>query len=42
MYSIKDLNLLGKGTQKLVFEHIESPDKVIKIIETRERHRRWC
>ncbi|WP_201614400.1 MULTISPECIES: YrbL family protein [unclassified Psychrobacter] len=32
MYSIKDLNLLGKGTQKLVFEHIESPDKVIKIM----------
>ncbi len=32
MYSIKNLNLLGEGTQKLVFEHPESADKVIKIM----------
>lgn len=32
MYFIKNLNLLGEGTQKLVFQHPESADKVIKIM----------
>mgnify|MGYP003632331679 CR=1 FL=1 len=33
MYFFKDLNLLGEGTQKLVFDHPESTDKVIKIMK---------
>jgi len=33
MYFVKDLNLLGEGTQKLVFDHPESTDRVIKIMK---------
>ncbi len=33
MYFIKDLNSLGQGTQKLVFEHPRDSDKVIKVMK---------
>lgn len=33
MYFVKDLDILGQGTQKLVFNHPKSTDKVIKLMK---------